>query len=70
MDCTFENIDIIRLFNSLRPELNSQEGFDLESVDDALNSCVNIFNLYSRFLAYFSPNWLIKPHFTLLFLFL
>jgi hypothetical protein len=32
------------------------EGFDLESVDDALNSCVNIFNLYRRFLAYFSPN--------------
>ena len=32
------------------------EGFDLELVDDALSSCVNIFNLYRRFLAYFSPN--------------
>ena len=30
------------------------EGFDLVSVDKVLNSCVNIFNLYSRFLAYFT----------------
>ena len=34
----------------------SKEGFDLELVDDALSSCVNIFNLYRCILAYFSPN--------------
>ena len=31
------------------------EGFDLVLVNEALNSCVNIFNLYSGFLAYFTP---------------
>ncbi len=33
----------------------NNEGFDLVLVNEALNSCVNIFNLYSGFLAYFTP---------------
>ncbi len=34
---------------------STYEGFDLVLVNEALNSCVNIFNLYSGFLAYFTP---------------
>ena len=46
-----------QLFLSIATMFEKQyEGFDLELVDDALSSCVNIFNLYRRFLAYFSPN--------------
>jgi hypothetical protein len=33
------------------PKSWTMEGFDLVSVDKALNSCINIFNIYSRFLA-------------------
>ncbi len=37
------------------PSPFTYEGFDLVLVNEALNSCVNIFNLYSGFLAYFTP---------------
>ncbi len=41
--------------NKTRIVYQANEGFDLVLVNEALNSCVNIFNLYSGFLAYFTP---------------
>ena len=44
----------------------TMESFDLEGVDVALNSHVNIFNLLAVFLYDFPPNWIVGPQFTLL----
>jgi hypothetical protein len=62
----FEKSICLNPLSSGIPCLDTIESFDLEGVDVALNSHVNIFNLLAVFLYDYPPNWIVGPQFTLL----